>query len=207
MTMTGTDPLTDSDQFLDAALRCMQQTGIRRTTMVQIADAAGVSRAWLYRNYPDKAALLGAALIRQDEAFWSGAHRRIRARRTLAGQVAEAVRYSRDQPPGTLVLELRATEPDACAALLGVGVREAMPGMALFWRPYLEQARDRGEVRDDLDIARAAEWVMRIVLSLVTVPGDAIDVDNAAAVRRFVEEFLLAGLGNCVPRKTGANRG
>ena len=65
-----------------------------------------------------------------------------------------------------------------------------MPGMALFWHPYLEAARSRGEVRADLDIARGGEWVMRTVLSLVTVPGDAVDGDDPASVRRFVDEFL-----------------
>lgn len=183
-----------NDPFLDAAVRCMRAHGIRRTTMVQVADEAGVSRAWLYRNYPDKASLLGAALIRQDEAFWAGAHRRVRARRSLAAQVAEAVRYSRDQPPDALVLELRVIEPEALAEILGVGVRDAMPGMAMFWRPYLEQARARGEIRADVEVNRAAEWVMRVVLSLVTVPGEAVEIDDPTSVRRFVEEFLIAGL-------------
>ena len=35
-----------------------------------------------------------------------------------------------------------------------------MPGMALFWHPYLESARSCGEVRPDVDVTRAAEWVM-----------------------------------------------
>jgi AcrR family transcriptional regulator len=181
-------------QFLDAAERCLARTGIRRTTMTEVADEAGVSRAWLYRHYPDKASLLGAALIRQDEQFWSDARSRIAKRPGLAAQVAEAVRYSRAQQPGALVLTLRASEPEACAAIMGVGLRHAMPGMALFWRPFLDDARARGELRGDLDTARAAEWVMRVVLSLVTVPGDAVDVDQPVSVRRFVEEFLIAGL-------------
>ena len=46
-----------------------------------------------------------------------------------------------------------------------------------------------GEVRADLDVARAAEWVIRIVLSLVTVPGGAVDITgsfrSAAAIWRF----------------------
>jgi AcrR family transcriptional regulator len=181
-------------QFLEAAERCLHRYGIRRTTMVRIADEAGVSRAWLYRHYPDKASLLGAALLRQDERFWADAHARIARRRSLAAQVAEAVSYSRAQQPAALVLQLRQSEPEACAAILGAGLRQAMPGMAVFWRPYLEQARGRGELRADLDIARAAEWVMRVVLSLVTVPGDAVAVDDPASVRRFVEDFLVHGL-------------
>jgi AcrR family transcriptional regulator len=162
--------------------------------MVQVADEAGLSRAWLYRHFRDKTSLLGAALIRQDEQFWAGARARISSRTGLAAQVAEAVRYSRQQAPDALVLRLRAAEPEACAALLGAGLRQAVPGMALFWRPYLEAARARGQVRADLDVARAAEWVMRMVLSLVTVPGDAVDADDPKSVRRFVEEFLVSGL-------------
>jgi AcrR family transcriptional regulator len=162
--------------------------------MVAIADEAGISRAWLYRHFPDKASLLGAALLRQDAAFWADARARISRRRSLAAQVAEAVSYSRATRPGALVLRLRETEPEACAAILGAGLRRAVPGMARFWLPYLEQAVSRGEVRRDLDVGRAAEWVIRVVLSLVTVPGDAVAVDDPASVRRFVEEFLVNGL-------------
>jgi len=77
---------------------------------------------------------------------------------------------------------------------MGAGLRQALPGMALFWRPYLEAARERGEVRADLDIGSAAEWVMRIVLSLVTVPGEVVDTADPASVRRFVGQFLVSGL-------------
>jgi AcrR family transcriptional regulator len=194
MTVTVTTESVAEQQFLDAAERCLERSGIRRTTMVQVADEAGVSRAWLYRHFPDKASLLGAALLRQDEVFWSDARARISRRRSLAAQVAEAVSHSRAHQPRALVLRLREAEPEACAAILGAGLRQAMPGMAVFWRPYLEQARSRGELRPDLDVARAAEWVMRVVLSLVTVPGDAVEVDDPTSVRRFVEDFLVSGL-------------
>ena len=36
---------------------------------------------------------------------------------------------------------------------------------------------------------------MRIVLSLVTVPGGAVDTSDPAGVRRFLDEFLVPGLG------------
>jgi AcrR family transcriptional regulator len=180
--------------FLDAAIRCLRDVGIRRTTMVRVADEAGLSRAWLYRHYPDKASLLGAALIRQDEQFWAGAHALVSREEGLAAQVAQAVCYSRRQEPDALVLRLRASEPEACAAILGAGLRQAVPGMAVFWHPYLETARDRGAVRANLDIARAAEWVIRVVISLVTTTGDAVDADDPVSVRRFVDEFLVPGL-------------
>jgi AcrR family transcriptional regulator len=182
------------DRLLAAAERCLRRSGIRRTTVIEIAHEAGMSRAWLYKHFPDKASLIVAALARTDEMFWADAHARIAAVRGIAAQVAEAVRISREHKPGALLLRLKEEEPAVYAETVGVGLREMMPGMAVFWHPYLETARSRGEVRADLDIVRGGEWVMRTVLSLVTVPGDAVDADDPASVRRLVDEFLVPGL-------------
>jgi AcrR family transcriptional regulator len=201
--LAGATAAGTRDRLLDATDRGRRRSGIRRTTVSEVAAEAGLSRAWLYRHFPDKESLIAAALVRTDEAFWAAAHECVSAAGGLGGlggldglgaQVAAAVRFSREQRPGALMLQLQAEEPEAFAATIGTGVNELMPGMAVFWHRYLEQARSRGEVRADLSIPRAAEWVMRIVLSLVTVPGDAIDADDAASVRRFVDEFLVAGL-------------
>jgi hypothetical protein len=112
----------------------------------------------------------------------------------IAAQVAEAVRFSKEHQPRALLLQLKAEEPEAFVETVGTGLVQMMPGMALFWHPYLESARSHGEVRSDIDVTRAAEWVMRIVLSLVTVPGDAVDADDPVSLLRFVREFLVAGL-------------
>jgi AcrR family transcriptional regulator len=193
-TTTAVPRVGTRDRLLDATERCLRRSGLRRTTMVEVAQEAGLSRAWLYRQFPDKASLVVATLARTDEQFWSDAHARVSAASGLAAQVAEAVVLSREQRPGALLLELKAREPEAFAETMGRGLREMMPGMATFWHSYLEDAVARGEVRADLDVARAAEWVMRIVLSLVTVPGPAVDVDDRVAVRRFIGEFLVTGL-------------
>ena len=183
------------ERLLDAAERCIRRTGIRRTTVGQIAEEAGVSRAWLYRLFPDKTALVGAALVRGDEEFWSRAKAYVEGATTLADQVAAAVTFSRTKQPAALVLHLKDAEPEAMAAVVGSGLRQILPGMTGFWRPYLEQARARGEVRADLDIPRGAEWILRMVLSLVTVPGDVVDIDDPQAVRDFLRAFLMSGLG------------
>jgi AcrR family transcriptional regulator len=170
--------------------------------MTEIATEANLSRALLYKLFPDKASLIVATLAQTDEAFWADAHARVSRRRGLAAQVGEAVRISREQRPRALLLQLKADEPEAFVETVGTGLAQMMPGMALFWHPYLEAARARGEVRPDLDISRAAEWVMRIVLSLVTVPGDVVDVDDPGSLGRFVDEFLVAGLRSSSPSRT-----
>ncbi|HEY2564420.1 MAG TPA: TetR/AcrR family transcriptional regulator [Acidimicrobiales bacterium] len=191
---TVAPPVGTQDRLLAATERCLRSSGIRRTTVIAIAHEAGVSRAWLYRLFPNKASLVVATLARTDETFWANAHARVTAVEGIAAQVAEAVRLSREHEPPGLLLRLKAEEPEAFAEIVGTGLREMMPGFAGFWHPYLEAARARGEVRGDLNIARAGEWVMRMVLSLVTVPGEAVDADDPASVRAFVDEFLVTGL-------------
>jgi AcrR family transcriptional regulator len=187
--------MTARDLVLDAAERCLRREGIRRTTMAGVADEAGISRAWLYRQFPDKASLLGAALVRMDEEFWEQAHKRVASADGLAAQVAEAVALSLSAEPAPFVLQLREQEPEAFAAVVGTGMTQIVPGLVGFWHRYVAEAVDRGEVRADLDVARAAEWVLRMVLSLVTVPGDAFDSDDPQQVQAFVQEFLVPGLG------------
>jgi AcrR family transcriptional regulator len=187
-------PSGTRDRLLAATEQCLRSSGIRRTTMIAVAQEAGVSRAWLYRLFPNKASLVVAALARTDETFWADAHARVGAAQGIAAQVAEAVQLSREQEPRALLLQLRAEEPEALAEIVGTGLREMMPGLAVFWHPYLEAAAAVGEVRADLNIARAGEWVMRMVLSLLTVPGELVDVDDPACVRSFVDEFLVGGL-------------
>lgn len=186
--------LTVQDRLLDATERCLHRDGIRRTTVAAVAEEAGVSRAWLYRHFPDKASLIGAALVRRDESFWEQARVRIGRAQGLSAQVAEAVVMAREIKPQQLLLHLRKQEPEALAAVLGTGVRQVVPGLAGFWHEFLTQAVDSGEVRADLDVPRAAEWVLRLVLSLVTVPGEAVDADDPVSVRALVQEFLVPGL-------------
>ena len=52
----------------------------------------------------------------------------------------------------------------------------------------------RGEVRADLDVTSAAEWILWMVISLVTIPGDAVDADDPGQLREFLG-FLVRGLG------------
>ena len=182
------------ERLISATEACLQRNGIRRTTVVQIANEAGVSRAWLYRHFPDKASLVVAALVRTDEKFWADAESRVSAATGIAAQVGAAVTLSRQHQPGALLLRLRSEEPDAFAANVGRGLRQLVPGMARFWHPYLEAARASGDVRADLDIERAAECIIRIVVSLVTIPGEAVDVHDPWGIVAFLEEFLTPGL-------------
>ncbi|CAN5551681.1 TetR/AcrR family transcriptional regulator [soil metagenome] len=181
------------DRLLAAAESCIRRNGIRRTTMVDIAAEAGVSRAGLYKHFPDKAAIVVAALARIDEAFWAHAAAKVAAADGLSARVATAVTLGVEHQPGALLLRLQEDEADLYAAIVGPGLKAMLPGMTPFWHPFIEEAKAAGEVRADLDTALAADWVLRLVLSLITIPSDGVDPQDAAGVRAYLDEFLLPG--------------
>ena len=67
--MTEASTTTVHERLLDATQKLLADKGIRATTMQQVAESAGVSRAWLYRHYPDKPSMIGATIVRLTESF------------------------------------------------------------------------------------------------------------------------------------------
>ena len=180
------------DRLIDAAEACLQTKGIRATTVSEVAEAAGVSRGWLYRHFPDKSALLGAALVRLNDAYWGEAHAMLAQIDGLTKQLAAGIQRGRSayDSPGALLMRLRHDEPEEFAACAGAGVQGLVPDLAAFWQPYLAAARDRGEIDVD-NLNEASEWVARAVLSVTTVPGDTLNPDDGEALVGYLERYLM----------------
>jgi len=184
------------DRLIDAAERCLRDKGIRSTTVSEVAEVAGVSRGWLYRHFPDKNSLLGAAIVRLNEAYWSESHAMLEQIAGLDQQIAAGIRHGRTAyaDPGALLMKLRMEEPEEFAACAGAGVQGLVPDLGDFWSRYLVSARDNGEIHADVDIAEASEWVARALLSLATVPGDHLDPTDHDAVLTHVRRYVMPGL-------------
>jgi AcrR family transcriptional regulator len=184
------------DRLIDAAEVCLAAKGIRSTTVSEVAEAAGVSRGWLYRHFPDKVSLLGAAIVRLNDAYWSDAHAVLEQIEGLDRQMAVGIARARTayDDPGALLMKLRIDEPEEFAACAGAGVQGLVPDLADFWSRYVIAARDRGEIHQDTDIAEASEWIARVILSLSTVPGNTLDPNDPDAVAAHVRRYVMPGL-------------
>jgi AcrR family transcriptional regulator len=172
-------PAATPERILDAAARCIRRWGIRRVSMNDVAREAGLSRGSVYRYAAQNVA---AALPA------------VRRRRSLAAKVAEAAVFIRAHVDDELSLGLRGRpEEPELATLRLARVESTMTHWIDFWVPFLAEARANGEVRADLDLREAAEWIMRILLSLTTVPSVVVDLDDPEQVRRFVAGHLVRG--------------
>jgi AcrR family transcriptional regulator len=184
------------DRLIDAAETCLRAKGIRATTVSEVAEVAQVSRGWLYRHFPDKVSLLGTAIVRLNEAYWSEARTLLDRCEGLDEQMAAGVVNARAayDDPGAVLMRLRMEEPEEFAACAGAGVAGLVPDLADFWRPYLMAAQEQGEVHADIDIGEASEWVARVLISLATAPGDTLDPTDRARVRMHVRRYVMPGL-------------
>ncbi|NIH98401.1 TetR/AcrR family transcriptional regulator [Mycolicibacterium fluoranthenivorans] len=195
-TTSTTTPPSVRDRLIDAAEVCLRAKGIRATTVSEVAEGAGVSRGWLYRHFPDKVTLLGAAIVRLNEAYWSEAHAVLEQVEGLDQQIAAGIRHGRTayDDPGALLMKLRIDEPDEFAACAGAGVQGLVPDLASFWSRYLIAAREKGEIHPDVIIAEASEWVARVVISLATVPGDTLDPGDSNQLLTHIRRYLMPAL-------------
>jgi AcrR family transcriptional regulator len=187
-------------RILGAAEELFATHGFAKTTVDEIAAAAGVSKGLVYDHYPSKEALLGAVWDRL-VAAWTEA---VRTSKFSDGSIADAIgdllrislEYVRDNP---LLRRIIALDPGA----LIPGGRESQVVFARQYRaslePILARGVRRGELRRDLDVPHTVEviWLLHFTLTreLFVGPNRVWRADAEQLLRSAVD-LVVAGLRN-----------
>lgn len=133
--------------ILDAARASVQQFGIRRSTLSDIARVAGVSRMTVYRRYPDLAAVLRDLMTREFGALMDDIGASVDGpdgRARLVARIDASVRALRDHP---LLRKLLEAEPELLLPyLLGRMGETQRHALDLIAHDVVEGQRD-GSVR------------------------------------------------------------
>lgn len=180
-------------RLLDAAEACFAQFGVAKTTVEDVAAKAKVSRATVYRYFDGRDEVLLGVLLREAGRFLGKLDKRIKREADFATAIADGVLFTvaavRADPHLALLFA-----PDAAGITSEIaGASEALfEYNASFLRPRLEQASASGDLRPGLDVDDAAEWILRTILSLLSVKGPV--VRSEAATRRFLMTFLIPAL-------------
>jgi AcrR family transcriptional regulator len=153
--------------LLRAAEACFDRYGIAKTTMEDVAKAAGVSRWTIYRCFDDRDGLILAVLLPRGQRITDRAHRRLRRYKSFPELLVEAETFliteSLDDEIVRLLLdpayfELTNRLIDSSDALVDNATR--------FWEPLIVEAQERGEVAADLDRRAACRWLMLVGVAL-----------------------------------------
>lgn len=191
------------ERILEGALLAMGRVGLRRFTMNDVSERAGLSRGTVYRYFPTKDDLLAVLAQYEQDRFAGGLDEALQGipedERRLEMVAEYILGYLRRHPALTLLIE---TEP---AFVLGY-LRQQLPVFHVITEdllaPVMRQSRP---VRDGLvTVEELNELLLRVVLSVFLVPGEG-DAGMAGVLQGALDGFVrLAGGRDTRPSAKGA---
>lgn len=191
---TPTDTEAARGRLVDAAAVCLDRFGLAKTTLEDVAAEAQVSRATIYRYFTNRDELVLAVILRELDRSYDHSLDEFVADATSPTAMADAIVAA-----AAYLLETIRSNPklqiflnrDGAAAVAGAS-EAFFSAIAEQLRPYLEPAQAHGLIRPELDVAEASEWILRCILSLLTVDGPVErELDDE---RRLLATYLVPAL-------------
>jgi AcrR family transcriptional regulator len=193
--VTAETTATDTRELIvESAFACFRKHGLTKTTIVDIARAADISRSTVYEYFRDKASIIEACAEHSSQRFY----------REMAMAMGRGVSLE-DKLTLAAVFVTRArrfVEPemyfdaDEVSLLLTKNAALLLRECGEFLAPYLTAAKLTGEVRKDLDVVAAGEWFARMLFSLFSTPSSTLDMDDDEVVADFVRSHVVRGFAD-----------
>ncbi len=185
-------------RILEAAYLALSQGGVRRTTMNQIAEEAGLGVATVYRRFPRKVQLVRAMLLREAAKVVDVVDRAIAAETAVEDQAAVGfTAFAHAVADRDLLVRLLRGDSDYDGEAVPPG--ELADQIMAMVRDYLASwIRDLQEQGRYLSIEAdlVAEIQARLALSLVLAPEGRIPMHDDVATRGFATTYLVPLLGS-----------
>ncbi|MGV0714223.1 TetR/AcrR family transcriptional regulator [Mycolicibacterium sp. XJ662] len=191
--MTQSVAVDTRDVIISAAFKCFRTRGLAKTTIVDIARAAEVSRSTFYEYFRDKETIVEACAEAASQRFYRNMAKAIdrHGGSTLEGRLVRAAVFV-TQARQVVEPELY-FDHEEVNLMMTKNAATLLKECADFLAPYVMAARLTGEVRTDLDVASATEWFARMLFSLFTTPSPTIDMHDDDAVAEFVRAYVVNG--------------
>ena len=185
------------ERILNAAERCIDRHGIRKTTMDDVAGEVGLSRPSVYRYFNDRDDLLVELIMRHARAINTRVHKVIARQNGLADQIVEGVLAISDH---ALRDQLTRHAIDTDSTTLGQRMRTS--GMSEMvrgeiWDPFLDAAVANNELPAGLSRADVHLWLSGLTKMVMRgiEDGDGDAKRYRSILRRFVAPAFAGAAG------------
>src|SRR6476660_7159111 len=193
--MTSASTTTDTRELIiEPAFDCFRRHGLDKTTVVDIARAADISRSTVYEYFRDKAEIVEACAEHSSQKFYRAMANAMGKGDSLEDKLTLAAVF--------VTRARRFLEPemyfdaDEASLLLTKNAAVLLRECGEFLAPYLAAAKLTGEVRKDLDVVASGEWFARMLFSLFSTPSSTLDMDDDEIVADFVRSHVVRGFTN-----------
>jgi AcrR family transcriptional regulator len=186
---------TDGDtrtRILEAGIDCWLLSGTAKTSVRDVAEAAGLSRATLYRYFPDRTTLMRAIRRHEQDSFSETVRGRVREVRTLRDAVAvmaevaadRALRYRSSSSGGAVddpgLVLLTRPSPTLVRALIG---------------PFIDYAAATGQLVDEISSKQASDWISLCLSTVYWLPRSwPADLSSARAIGGLYADRICGGI-------------
>jgi len=178
-------------RIVSAAFDCVARWGFSKTTLEDVAREAKLSRATIYRYFPQgREALLARVVAHENARFLTRLYEAVREVSTLEEVLEVGLMFAhRDLRENEVLQRVLETEPGLLLAKLTVEAEGAQRQIAAFLEPYLAAQT----LAPGVEPVRAAQFLARMALSFISAPGQW-DLGDRAQVARLVRGELLGGI-------------
>ena len=182
-------------QILDAGSAWLTRFGNEKTTIQDVAQASGISRATIYRYFPGRAQLL-QAITDYDQARQL---QEVRIRAAAAASMEEAVAIAAEVL-WVAALRFRTSEHLAnrdrgLANYLVFRRADRSEWITELIRPYVQRAREAGELPSAVSLDDAIGWIVMTLSAIPMLPQSGIlDVGDPPAIGRVLARRICRGL-------------
>lgn len=190
--MTVETTATDTRELIiEAAFACFGRQGLNKTSVVDIARAADVSRSTVYEYFRDKADIVEACAEHSSQKFYREMAKAMSKGETLEDILTRAAVFV--TRARRLIEPEKYFDAEEVSLLLTKNAAVLLRECTEFLAPYLVAAKLTGEVRKDLDVTAAGEWYARMLFSLFSTPSQMLDMDDDRVVAHFVQSHVVRG--------------
>lgn len=175
--------------LLDAALECVLDVGIRRTTLADVARRAGVSRMTVYRQFGDLDALVSALLTRELTTVLAEVEREVAdlptARERLVEAAVRTVERTAAHPLWRRVLDL---DPELLLPLVVDRFGSTQKVSMALVADLVRRGHEDGSIRDvDADVAAT---VLQLTAQSFVFSARLVDKAAVGELRHLLESYL-----------------
>lgn len=178
------------ERLLDAAEGCLEQFGAQKTSMEDVARAAGMSRATVYRYFENRDALLLGVASRQASALAAEAISYLSRYNAISDWLVEGLLFTLRELPLRPVFASLVTSLDSrssgnlllgSAGLIQIGVNVL--------GPVFSNAKAQGLLRDDIDPEMLIEWLLRMLWTYLNAPSQV--ATDEEGMRKLFRMMLI----------------
>jgi AcrR family transcriptional regulator len=208
--LTGGAPPTEGagERILAAAIQQVEDFGVRRFTIDDVARRVGISRVTIYRHFPKKNRLVEAVMLHELHKFLRQIESVIEPCETLEERLVEgfvfALTFLREH---RLLNRLLRTEPELLLPMFTLRAAPILTAAREFIAGFARREAQRGALAiPDEEIAGLSELLARAIISFLLTPDSVLGLQTPAQTRNFAERYLAPILHSleAAPRRSAA---